>query len=151
MDFKELFRFQEGTQEAAAEGGLCVLEKILYYLFKSPFAIWRMSCKHLKEIRNEAKLDIEKIDSPIPYILFLIRFTFDFLLHALIFLTFVLAPVAAIVVVVNGIVDASGTYTIQQFFSEFFATFAAFYYAPLGIRLVIEILVIIKKFGLSIL
>ena len=79
--------FKEGTGAVVAGGALSVLETILYVIFKSPFAIWRMSCAHLKEMREQAKLDIEKIDKPLPFILFLVRLIFDFLLHAAIFLT----------------------------------------------------------------
>ena len=150
MESKEFFKFKEGTQEAVVEGGLCVIEKIFYFLFKSPFVLWRMSCEHLKQIRNEAKLDIEKIDKPIPYIIFLIRYFFDFLFHALIVISVVISPIAAIIATIVGIIDSTN-YTASDFFSDFLGTFVAFYYAPVAIRLLIETFVIIKKYGLVIL
>ena len=151
MDSNEFFKFKEGTKEVVAEGGLCVVEKILYFLFKSPFAIWRMSCKHLKELRQEAKLDIEKIDGPLPFIVFLIRYFFDFLLHALIFISVAIAPIMAVLMTIKGVIDYHDTYSFAKFFTDFFGTFAAFYYAPLAYRLTIEILVLIKKYGIVIL
>lgn len=148
MDFKELFKFQEGTQETVGKGGLCVVEKILYGLFKSPFAVWRMSCKHLKEIRSQARLDIEKIDSIIPFFIFIIRYIFEFLLHALIFITVVIAPLAGLYMAISGAIDGGQYYTASKFFIDLILYFAYFYYAALVLRIIIEIIELIKKYGL---
>ncbi len=137
--------FKEGTGAVVAGGALSVLETILYVIFKSPFALWRMSCAHLKEMREQAKLDIEKIDKPLPFILFLVRLVFDFLLHAAIFLTVVIAPIAAIYVTIVGM-DAE-CYKGWMFFRDLFGTFAVFYYATWAIRLVIELLKVVVKYA----
>lgn len=137
--------FKEGTGEVVAGGALYVLETILYVIFKSPFALWRMSCAYLKGMREQAKLDIEKIDKPLPFILFLVRFIFDFLLHAAIFLTVIVAPIAAIYVTIVGM--NAECYKGWMFFRDLFGTFAVFYYATWAIRLVIELLKVVVKYA----
>ena len=106
-DFKELFKFREDTKDNLTEGGICVAHQIFYGLFKSPYVLWRMSCKYLRNIRNEAFLDIEKIDKPLPFITFLLRFIFDFLLQALTYISVLIAPLAAIYMTITGIADAN--------------------------------------------
>jgi hypothetical protein len=81
-------------------------------------------------------LNIEEIDGIVPYMLFLVRFVFEFLLHALIFLSIVLAPIAAIVAGIS-----------EKNFGSFVETLALMYYAPLAIRLVIEIIHLIIKYA----
>ena len=153
-DFKELFKFREDTKDNLTEGGICVAHQIFYGLFKSPYVLWRMSCKYLRNIRNEAFLDIEKIDKPLPFITFLLRFIFDFLLQALTYISVLIAPLAAIYMTINGIADANSyeySYKMAHFLADFVGTFAIFYYAPIALRFVIELLVIVRKYGLVIL
>jgi hypothetical protein len=149
-DFKELFKFREDTKDNLTEGGICVAHQIFYGLFKSPYVLWRMACKYLRNIRNEAFLDIEKIDKPLPFITFLLRFIFDFLLQALTYISVLIAPLAAIYMTITGIADANShdwAYHMSDFLADFVGTFAAFYYAPIALRLVIELLVIVRKYG----
>ena len=150
-DFKELFKFREDTKDNLTEGGVCVAHQIFYGLFKSPYVLWRMSCKYLRNIRNEAFLDIEKIDKPLPFITFLLRFIFDFLLQALTYISVLIAPLAAIYMTITGIADANSheyySYEMADFLADFVGTFAACYYAPIALRFVIELLVIVRKYG----
>lgn len=148
-DFKQLFKFREDTKDNFTEGGICVAHQLFYGLFKSPYVLWRMSCKYLKNIRNEAFLDIEKIDKPLPFITFLFRFIFDFLLQALTYISVIIAPIAAIYATIRGIViiDEHSSYHISYFFRDLIGTFAAFYYAPIALRLIIELLMLVRKYG----
>ena len=53
-----------------------------------------------------------------------------------------------------GIADANSheySYQMADFLADFVGTFAACYYAPIALRLVIELLVIVRKYGLVIL
>jgi len=140
MDFKKEFKDwitpREGTRENAQVGGLFVCEKILYFLFKTPYDIWTMSCAYLRDLREKKRLNIPDIGGIIPFMLFLVRFIFEFLLHALVFLSVVLAPIAAIIA---GIAAKD--------FSMFLMVLAGMYYAPLAIRLVIEIIALIIKYA----
>jgi hypothetical protein len=135
-ELKDCFTPKEGTSESAQIAGLFVVQKVLYFLFKSPYVIWLMSCAHLRDIREQKRLNIEEIGGIVPYMLFLVRFVFEFLLHALIFLSIVLAPIAAIVAGIGG-----------KSFGAFVGTLAAMYYAPLAIRLVIETINLIIKYA----
>lgn len=151
MDATNFFKFKDGTKETVVGGALCVGEKILYYLFKSPYVLWRMSCSHLSTLRSEAKLDIDKIDKPLPFLSFLVRFILDFLFHALIFLSVILAPLTIIYSIIGGFIDIiNGSFYFSFFLSQLVMTFAGFYYAPIAIRLVVELLLIIQKYGLII-
>ena len=138
-ELKDCFTPKEGTSESAQIAGLFVVQKVLYFLFKSPYVIWLMSCAHLRDIREQKSLNIEEIGGIVPYMLFLVRFVFEFLLHALIFLSIVLAPIAAIVAGVAGFQEKD--------FSTFLGVLAGMYYAPLAIRLVIEIIHLIIKYA----
>lgn len=135
-ELKDCFTPKEGTSESAQIAGLFVVQKVLYFLFKSPYVIWLMSCAHLRDIREQKRLNIEEIGGIVPYMLFLVRFVFEFLLHALIFLSIVLAPIAAIVAGVG-----------EKDFGSFVETLALMYYAPLAIRLVIETIHLIIKYA----
>ena len=135
-ELKDCFTPKEGTSESAQIAGLFVVQKVLYFLFKSPYVIWLMSCAHLRDIREQKRLNIEEIGGIVPYMLFLVRFVFEFLLHALIFLSIVLAPIAAIVAGVG-----------EKDFGSFVETLALMYYAPLAIRLVIETILLIIKYA----
>jgi hypothetical protein len=135
-ELKDCFTPKEGTSESAQIAGLFVVQKVLYFLFKSPYVIWLMSCAHLRDIREQKRLNIEEIGGIVPYMLFLVRFVFEFLLHALIFLSIVLAPIAAIVAGIS-----------EKNFGSFVETLALMYYAPLAIRLVIEIIHLIIKYA----
>ena len=135
-ELKDWITPREGTSENVQVGGLFVLEKILYFLFKTPYDIWVMSCAHLRNARELKRLNIPDIGGIIPFMLFLVRFIFEFLLHALIFISVAFAPIAAIIA---GIV--------QKDFSMFLMVLAGMYYAPLAIRLVIEIINLIIKYA----
>ena len=135
-ELKDCFTPKEGTSESVQIAGLFVVQKVLYFLFKSPYVIWLMSCAHLRDIREQKRLNIEEIGGIVPYMLFLVRFVFEFLLHALVFLSIVLAPIAAIVAGIS-----------EKNFGSFVETLALMYYAPLAIRLVIEIIHLIIKYA----
>lgn len=135
-ELKDCFTPREGASKNAQSAGLFVVQKVLYFLFKSPYVIWLMSCAHLRDIREQKRLNIEEIGGIVPYMLFLVRFVFEFLLHALIFLSIVLAPIAAIVAGIS-----------EKNFGSFVETLALMYYAPLAIRLVIEIIHLIIKYA----
>lgn len=135
-ELKDCFTPKEGTSESAQIAGLFVVQKVLYFLFKSPYVIWLMSCAHLRDIRGQKRLNIEEIGGIVPYMLFLVRFVFEFLLHALIFLSIVLAPIAAIVAGIS-----------EKNFGSFVETLALMYYAPLAIRLVIETIHLFIKYA----
>lgn len=145
MDVSQFFKFREGTKDTLKEAGICVVSKLFYFFLKSPFVLWRMSSEHIKGMKAEAKLDIEKTEKPTPFLLFLIRYILEFLLHGLIYLSVAIAPFAALYV---GIDSAIGIYgSAKTFFYGFFSTLAALYYAPVLIRLIIELIEIIKKYA----
>ena len=135
-ELKDYFTPREGASENAQIAGLFTVEKVLYFLFKTPYELWLMSCVHLRNLREQKRLNISDIGGIVPFMIFLVRFIFEFLLHALIFLSVVLAPIAAIVAVLA-----------ETDFSTFLGTLAAMYYAPLAIRLVIEIIHLIIKYA----
>lgn len=135
-ELKDYFTPREGVAENAKVGGLFVVEKILYFLFKTPYDIWLMSCAHLRNIREQKRLNIPDIGGIIPFMVFLVRFVFEFLLHALIFLSIVLAPVVAVAIAIS-----------EQDFPTFFGVLVVMYYAPPAIRLVIEIINLIIKYA----
>ena len=135
-ELKDYFTPREGASENAQIAGLFTVEKVLYFLFKTPYELWLMSCVHLRNLREQKRLNISDIGGIVPFMIFLVRFIFEFLLHALIFLSVVLAPIAAIVA---GLAETD--------FSTFLGTLAAMYYAPLAIRLVIEIIHLIIKYA----
>ena len=139
IDFKEIFKFREDTKPNLIEGGFCVADRIFYALFKSPYVLWRMSCKYLRDIRNEAFLDIEKIDKPLPFITFWFRFIFKFLFHALIYLSVAIAPLAATWSAIRGITDTP--------ILNFVGTFVAWYYAPWLLRFILELMTVAGKYG----
>lgn len=137
-ELKDYFTPREGASENAQIAGLFTVEKVLYFLFKTPYELWLMSCVHLRNLREQKRLNISDIGGIVPFMIFLVRFIFEFLLHALIFLSVVLAPIAAIV----------GGLAQQDFsFSTFLGVLAGMYYAPLAIRLVIEIIHLIIKYA----
>lgn len=147
---KNLFKFREDTKENFTEGGSFVAHHIFYGLFKSPYVLWRMSCKYLRNLRNEASLDIEKIDNPWPFITFWVRFIFKFLFHALIFISVVIAPIAATCAAIMNFTVSVFENPIGCLLSSwmvFIGTFALFYYAPIAIRLTIELAAILVKVG----
>lgn len=150
-NFKDFFKFREDTKVNFTEGGVCVAQQIFYGLFKSPYVLWRMSCNYLRNIRNEEFLNIEKIDNPLPFITFWLRFIFKFLFQALIFITVIIAPIAAVYATIEGIIDNHSYYDASTFFSDLIGTFALFYYAPWALRILIELLVIAGKYSFVIL
>lgn len=135
-ELKDCFTPREGASKNAQSAGLFVVQKVLYFLFKTPYEIWLMSCTYLRNAREQKRLNIEEIGGIVPYMIFLVRFVFEFLLHAIIFLSVVLAPIAAIVFGVK-----------EKDFSTFLGVLAGMYYAPLAIRLVIEIIHLIIKYA----
>lgn len=135
-ELKDCFTPKEGTSKNAQIAGLFVVQKVLYFLFKTPYVIWVMSCAHLRDVRDQKRLNIQEIGGIVPYMIFLVRFVFEFLLHALIFLSVVLAPIAAIVAGFQ-----------EKDFGTFLGVLAGMYYAPLAIRLVIEIIHLIIKYA----
>ena len=135
-ELKDYFTPREGASENAQIAGLFTVEKVLYFLFKTPYELWLMSCVHLRNLREQKRLNISDIGGIVPFMIFLVRFIFEFLLHALIFLSVVLAPIAAIV---GGLAGND--------FSTFLGVLAGMYYVPLAIRLVIEIIHLIIKYA----
>lgn len=135
-ELKDYFTPREGASENAQIAGLFTVEKVLYFLFKTPYELWLMSCVYLRNLREQKRLNISDIGGIVPFMIFLVRFIFEFLLHALIFLSVVLAPIAAIVAGLS-----------ETDFSTFLETLAAMYYAPLAIRLVIETINLIIKYA----
>jgi hypothetical protein len=135
-ELKDYFTPREGASENAQIAGLFTVEKVLYFLFKTPYELWLMSCVYLRNLREQKRLNISDIGGIVPFMIFLVRFIFEFLPHALIFLSVVLAPIAAIV---GGLAETD--------FSTFLGTLAAMYYAPLAIRLVIETINLIIKYA----
>lgn len=135
-ELKDYLTPREGASENAQIAGLFTVEKVLYFLFKTPYELWLMSCVHLRNLREQKRLNISDIGGIVPFMIFLVRFIFEFLLHALIFLSVVLAPIAAIV---GGLAEND--------FSTFLGVLAGMYYAPLAIRLVIEIIHLIIKYA----
>jgi hypothetical protein len=135
-ELKDYFTPREGASENAQIAGLFTVEKVLYFLFKTPYELWLMSCVYLRNLREQKRLNISDIGGIVPFMIFLVRFIFEFLLHALIFLSVVLAPIAAIV---GGLAEKD--------FSTFLGVLAGMYYAPLAIRLVIETINLIIKYA----
>ena len=68
-----------------------------------------------------------------------------------IFITVLIAPIAAVFATIKGIIDNHSYYDASIFFSDLIGTFALFYYAPWALRILIELLVIAGKYGFVIL
>lgn len=80
-----------------------------------------------------------------------LRFIFKFLFYALIYITVLIAPIAAVYATTKGIIDNHSHYEASIFFIDLIGIFALFYYAPWALRILIELLVIAGKYGFVIL
>lgn len=80
-----------------------------------------------------------------------LRFIFKFLFYALIYITVLIAPIAAVYATTKGIIDNHSHYEASIFFRDLIGTFALFYYAPWALIILIELLVIAGKYGFVIL
>jgi hypothetical protein len=68
----------------------------VYLLFLVPFALWSKATIRLSKQSKEGSLNIADIDSKWPFLSFLKRFLFEFLIDGAMFMSYILAPVLAI-------------------------------------------------------
>lgn len=102
---------------------------IIYFIFILPFALWRKATIRLSEQRQKEGLNVSKIKSNWPFLSFLKKFIFDFLLDGFIFITYILAPIIAIILAI-----ASGS------FMSFLMTLVGAYFIPLALTIVSDFL-----------
>ena len=111
----------------------------VYFLFVVPFDLWKKAVVRLSEQKSNGSINITKIKSQWPFLSFMKSFTIDFLIDGFILMSYVTAPIIAIVA---GIGDGG--------FLGFLFILIGSYYAPLGLSLFRDIVQLsilpIKKF-----
>ena len=110
----------------------------VYFVFIVPFDLWKKSTKRLVTQKETGRLDISRINSLWPFLSFLKAFIIDFLLDGYIFFSYIIGPIAAIVVLINDGIE------------QFFLVLVASYFSPIGYSIVRDILQLLtlpfKKF-----
>jgi hypothetical protein len=76
----------------------------VYFIFLTPFNLWVKATKRLSHQKEAGGLEISKITGLWPFLSFLKRFILDFLIDGIIFLSYILAPLIFIFLLIN---DAS--------------------------------------------
>ena len=97
----------------------------VYFLFLTPFNLWAKATVRLAKQKEEGGLSISKITGLWPFLSFLKRFMLDFLIDGFIFITYILAPIIFIFVVIKG----------APFVESFLAIIIGGYYAPIWLSL----------------
>ena len=97
----------------------------VYFLFVVPFDLWRKAVVRLSEQKSAGAINIKKIKSQWPFLSFLKSFTIDFLIDGFILMSYVTAPITALVA---GIGDGG--------FGGFLLILVGSYYAPLALSIV---------------
>jgi len=96
----------------------------VYFLFVVPFDLWRKAVVRLSEQKSAGSINIKKIKSQWPFLSFLKSFIIDFLIDGFILMSYVTAPIAALVVGIN---DGG--------FGGFLLILIVSYYAPLALSI----------------
>ena len=106
------------------------LYRIIHFIFILPFSIWKKSVSKLAEQKKHDFLKLDTINAPWPFLTYLKRYMFDFLFDALILLTYVLAPIVALILFIVYLVNEA---PFLVAFSALLSTLIAAYFAPLSI------------------
>ena len=96
----------------------------VYFLFVVPFDLWKKAVVRLSEQKSAGSINIKKIKSQWPFLSFLKSFIIDFLIDGFILMSYVTAPIAALVVGIN---DGG--------FGGFLLILVGSYYAPLALSI----------------
>ena len=74
----------------------------VYYLFVLPLHLWMNGVNRLADQKESGTLSLTKSNSPWPFLSFMKAFLLEFLFDAMIMLSYVIGPLAAIFMLVSG-------------------------------------------------
>lgn len=123
------------TEKKTSEQILSALLHVLYnffiyFIFVVPFDLWKKATNRLANQREKGGLDLSKNTSNWPFLSFLNTFIIDFLIDGYIFMVYVLALPAAIIM---ALVNDGG-------FATFLTTLISAYFVPVGMSLLRDLL-----------
>lgn len=111
---------QESFGQLIVNGLVQFFYMVAYILFLCPFGFWKNACIKLNEARKNKSWDLGNSKSRWPYLSFLKAILFNFIFDGLIFISYFVGVISAIVALIEG----AG-------FGGFFMALVGAYYTPM--------------------
>ena len=108
------------------------LYRIVYLLFILPYDLWKRAVRRMTAQRKNQALEADKIKHELPFLVWLKRFVFDFVLDGIAILSWIIGVVYVIIGIANG-------YSFD-FFEDLVMPLYAWYVMPLLMAIVRDVI-----------